>query len=160
VSAADRDAAREVWDEIEDALKERVHALQVELTTSLADRMKRSGDAVRELEKKRFEQRKKELERAIGENQLARITKEAEKLRARARQLSLFAEVDQDIQKRLADLDAELALRRSHYEQVQQRLAIEAARTLEQVLPRRYALRGEARVYPIAVEIRLPGSGA
>lgn len=160
LSAADRDAAREVWDEVEDALKERVHTLQAELTTSLADRMKRSGDAVRELEKKRFERRKKELERAIGDNQLARITKEAEKLRVRARQLSLFAEVDHEIQKRLADLDAELALRRTHYEQVQQRLAVEAERTLEQVLPRRYALRGEARVYPIAVEIRIPGSGA
>jgi len=59
--------------------------------------------------------------------------------------------------KRLADLDAELVLRQSHYAQVQERLAVEAARTLEQVLPRRYALRGEARVYPIAVEIRLPG---
>jgi hypothetical protein len=159
-TAADRDAAREIWDGVEDALKERVRALQAELTASLADRMKRSGQAVRELEKKRFERRKKELERAIGENQLARIAKEAEKLRARARQLSLFAEVDQETQKRLTDLDAELVLRRSHYEQVQQRLAVEAERTLESVLPKRYALRGEARVYPIAVEIRLPGSGA
>ena len=159
-SAADRDAAREIWDEVEGALKDRVRALQAELTASLAERMARSGKAVREREKQRFDRRKKELERAIGENQLARLTKEAEKLRARARQLSLFSEVDQEIQKRLADLDAELGLRGSHYEQVQERLAALAARTLEQVLPRRYALRGEARVYPIAVEIRLPaGAG-
>jgi len=160
VVPADRGAAREIWDEVEDVLKERVRALQTELTTSLGERMKRSGQAVRALEKKRFDQRKKELERAIGENQLARITREAEKLRAKARQLSLFSEVDQEIQRRLSDLDAELALRRSHYEQVQERLAVEAARTLEQVLPRRYALRGEARVYPTAVEIRLPGNAA
>ena len=81
---------------------------------------------------------------------------EADRLREKARQMSLFAEIDQEVQKRLADLDAELALRRSHYEQVQERLALEARRTLEQVLPLRYALRGEARAYPIAVEIRLP----
>ena len=151
----DRDAAREVWDDVEDALKSRVQVLQAELTESLTARIQASGKAVREQEKKRFDRRRKELEQAIGENQLARITKEAEKLRAKARQLSLFAEVDQDIQKRLADLDAELALRRSHYEQAQERLSVEAERTLRQVLPKRYSLRGEARVYPIAVEIRL-----
>ena len=71
--------------------------------------------------------------------------------------MSFFSEIDQENQKRLADVDAELALRRSHYELVQERLAVEAERTLKRVLPLRYALRGEARVYPIAVEIRLPG---
>lgn len=154
---ADRDAARGVWDDIDDTLKERVRALQAELTASLAGRMQASGKAVRDLETKRFKRRREELERAIGTNQLAKIAKEAEKLRAQARQLSLFSEIDQETQKRLADLEAELALRKSHYEQVQERLATEAERTLERVLPKRYALRGEARVYPIAVEIRLPG---
>jgi len=156
----DRAAARDVWDEIEQAQKDRVRAQQADLTATLAERMQRSGQAVREQEKKRFERRRKELERAIGENQLEKIAREAEKLRAKALQLSLYAEIDQEIQKRLADLDAELVLRKSHYEQVQERLAVEAERTLKQVLPRRYALRGEARVYPIAVEIRLPGGAA
>lgn len=154
-NTVDRDAAREVWDDVEDALKARVRSLQADLTASLATRMRASGRAVRDLEQQRFERRRKELERAIGENQIARINKEAEKLRTKARQLSLFSEIDESIQKRLADLDAELALRRSHYEQVQVRLAVEAERTLTQVLPKRYALRGEARVYPIAIEIRL-----
>ncbi|HWM92943.1 MAG TPA: DISARM system SNF2-like helicase DrmD [Thermoanaerobaculia bacterium] len=154
---ADRDAAREVWDDIEDALKERVRALQAELTASLASRIQASGKAVRELEKKRFEGRRKELERELSKNQLARLVKEAEKIRVQILQLSIFSEVDQEKQKRLADLEAELALRKSHYEQVQERLAAEAERTLERVLPKRYALRGEARVYPIAVEIRLRG---
>jgi len=156
----DRDVARDVWDAIEQSLMDRVRAQQADLTASLADRMQRSGQAVREQEKKRFDRRRKELERAIGENQLEKIAREAEKLRAKALQLSLYAEIDQEIQKRLADLDAELVLRKSHYEQVQERLAVEAERTLKQVLPHRYALRGEARVYPIAVEIRLPGGVA
>jgi len=153
----DRTAALDVWDAVDDAVKKRVLALQAQLTAKLAARMKSAGEAVRDLEKKRFDRRKKELERAIGENQLAKIVKEADKLRTKALQMSLFAEIDQELQKRLADLDAELALRKSHYEQVQARLAVEAERTLGQVLPKRYALRGEARVYPIAVEIRLPG---
>ncbi|MDW7711191.1 MAG: DISARM system SNF2-like helicase DrmD [Deferrisomatales bacterium] len=154
--AGDREAARELWDEVEDAVKDRVRTLQTELTASLVSQLQTSGKAVREREKKRFDRRRRELERAIGENQLAKIEKEANKLREKARQMSLFAELDQEIQKRLADLDAELALRKNHYEQVQERLAAEAERTLQGVLPLRYALRGEARVYPIAVEIRLP----
>lgn len=153
----DRNAARDVWDEVEDEVKARVRALQAELTTSLTARLRTSGHAVRELEKKRFERRKRELERAIADNQLAKIAKEADKLREKARQMALFAEIDQEIQKRLADLDAELALRKSHYELLQERLAVEAERTLKRVLPLRYTLRGEARIYPIAVEIRLPG---
>lgn len=156
-TSVDREAARELWEDVEDALKERVRALQAGLTAALAGKMHASGKAVRELEKKRFDHRQRELKRAIGENQLAKLAKEAEKLRAQARQLSLFSESDHGIQKRLADLEAELALRRSHYQQVQERLAAEAERTLKQVLPKRYALRGEARIYPIAVEIRLPG---
>lgn len=38
-TSVDRDAARVVWEDVEDALKERVHALQAELTASLAGRM-------------------------------------------------------------------------------------------------------------------------
>ncbi len=150
-------AARELWDEVEDDIKAGVQGLQTGLTASLRERMKAAGEVARDVEKKRFERRRRELERAIGENQLAKIAKEADKLRERVKQMSLFSEVDQEIHKRLADLDAELALRKSHYEQVQERLAEEAERTLKRVLPGRYALRGEARVYPIAVEIRLPG---
>jgi superfamily II DNA or RNA helicase len=154
---ADRETARDLWDEVEREVKDRVKTLQKALTASLSIRLKTAGKSVRAREKTRFNSRKKELIRAIGRNQLAKLTKEAEKLRLKSKQLALFAEIDHEIQKRLADLDAELVLRRSHYERVQDRLAVEAKRTLEQVLPRRYALRGDARIYPIAVEIRLPG---
>jgi superfamily II DNA or RNA helicase len=156
--AGDRNAAREIWDGIEDDVKAAVTALQHQLSASLTARLNDSGRVVRDLEKRRFERRRKELERAIGENQLAKLQKEADKLRAKARQMSLFSEIDQQTQKRLADLEAELVLRRTHYELVQERLADEARRSLEQLLPKRYTLRGEARVYPIAVELRLPGA--
>ena len=39
-------------------------------------------------------------------------------------------------------------------------LADEEERTLKLVVPPRYRLRGDARVYPIAIEIRLPGDSA
>lgn len=156
-TVGDRAAARDVWDEVEDAVKDRVRALQAELTASLTTRMQVAGKAMRELEKKRFDRRKRELERAIDDNQLAKLAKEADEIQEKTRQLSFLSEMNQELQKQLADVHAEMALRKGHYEQVQERLLAEAERTLKRVLPRRYALRGEARVYPIAVEIRLPG---
>ena len=159
-TAGDRDAARDIWDDIDGDLKQHVKALTAQLSAALTARMQAAGLAVREIEQKRFARRRKELEKAIGDNQLARLSKEAAKLREKVQQLALFAEIDRDLQNRLTDLEAELALRRSHYETVQQRLKVEEKRTLEDVLPARYALRGDAQVYPISVEIRLPGGAA
>ena len=159
-TAGDRAKARDIWDEIDDSLKQHVKDLKTELTASLTTRMETAGKSVRGIEQKRFEKRRKELDRAIGENQLARLAKEAEKLREKTRQLGLFSELDRATQQRLADLEAELALRRSHYETVRERLKVEEERTLKNVLPLRYNLRGEAQVYPISVEIRLPGGAA
>ena len=159
-TAGDRAKARDIWDEIDDSLKQHVKDLKTELTASLTTRMETAGKSVRDIEQKRFERRRKELDKAIGENQLARLAKEAEKLREKTRQLGLFSELDRATQQRLADLEAELALRRSHYETVRERLKVEEERTLKNVLPLRYNLRGEAQVYPISVEIRLPGGAA
>lgn len=156
----DRSAARDVWDDVEGEVKQLVVALQRQLTTGLRQRIQQAGKVVMESEKRRFDKRRRELERAIGDNQLARIAGDAEKLREKARQVSLFSEINQALQKQLADLDAELALRKGHYDQVLNRLADEEARTLKQVLPLRYTLRSEARLYPIAVEVRLPGGVA
>ena len=157
-TVAGRNRALDVWDDVENDLKAQVRTRQDALTVTLSHRMQDSGKAIRAQEKKRFGQRKQELARAIRDNQLNRLAREAEKLRAKARQLSLFSEINEEIQRRLADLDAELELRKNHYKQVQDRLAIETERILERVLPKRYTLHGEAYVYPIAVEIRLPGS--
>jgi superfamily II DNA or RNA helicase len=159
-SLGDRETARDLWDEIEAEVKDRVRAVQRDLTARLTEQLAASGKTVREAEGRRFDNRRAELQRAMGENQLSRIAKDADKLRAKARQQRLFAEIDQETQKQLADLEAEIALRKGHYEQVMERLATERERVLKRVLPPRYSLRGEARVYPIAVEIRLPGSAA
>jgi superfamily II DNA or RNA helicase len=156
----DIDAAREIWDSIDRAVKTRVGAMQGALTKSLEARLKEAGAAVKVEERKRFDRRRKELQRAIGDNQLAKLAKEAETLRAQQVQLSFFQEIDEDRRRRLADLDAELALRKGHYDRVLAQLDDEDERTMKKVLPKRYALRGEARVYPIAVEIRLPGGAA
>jgi len=155
--AGDHEIARGIWDDVEVDLKARIKGLQAGLTSALSARLSESGKAVREFETRRFEKRRRELERAMGDNQISKLEREANRERERARQMALFADMDHEMQKRLSDLEAELVLRSNHYDQVLERLAAENDRTLKQVLPKRYKLRGEARVYPVAVEIRLNG---
>ncbi|HOY67832.1 MAG TPA: DISARM system SNF2-like helicase DrmD [Candidatus Ozemobacteraceae bacterium] len=152
----DTNRAKNIFDDIESDLAARVRDCRGRLTDSLKVRLTEAGKLVKDREKKRLARRRAELEKAVRETQIERLRQEAEELRERARQRHLFAEIDEELARRIADLDAEIGLRRSHYESVMQLLAAEETRTLERILPARYSLRGEAQVYPLAVEIRLP----
>jgi superfamily II DNA or RNA helicase len=152
---ADATAAREVWENVERELKKRVSALATELTQRLSQRLEGAKKRVDKNEKERFDRRRKELEKAMAENQLAKLEKEVAAYLER-RQLYLLTELDEDECKKLSNLQAEIELRKKHYDLVLAKLKDEETRTLKLVLPHRYRLRGEARVYPIAVEILLP----
>lgn len=153
--AADAASAREVWDHIDSDLKKRVTALATERTKDLGVRLDSARKLVEKSEKARFDQRRKELEKAMADNQLAKLQKEVQEYLER-RQLFLFTDLDEDERKKLSNLQAEIELRKKHYDLVLAKLKDEETRTLKLVLPHRYHLRGEARVYPIAVEILLP----
>lgn len=144
--------ARDAWDEVDRDVKRWVEQSQKALTESLVARLQVASKLVADREKQRFAQRQKELEKAISDNQIAKLEREIAHIESQ-RQQYLFAELTDEERRRLSDKQAELALRRHHYDQVVARLQVEKARTLEQILPLRYKLRGEARVYPIAVEL-------
>ena len=148
------DAARAIWDDVEDDTESFVKRLQRSRTIELGKRLVDAGKRVAAQEKQRFEKRRKELDKAISDNQIARLEKEIAGYLER-RQQYLFTDLDDEERRKLSDKQAELALRRRHYDGVLRRLADEEKRTLERVLPPRYRLRGEARVYPIAVEVRV-----
>lgn len=157
---ADRDRALDLWDELEDDLVARVKSLEAALTQSLSGRLEAAGKVVQENERKRYARRRREIDKAMGETSLKKLAAERDKLEKKLAQLEMYREHDVEGQRRLADLDAEMSLRKSHYEQVQQKLKAEQKRTLEDILPQRYKLRGAARVYPVAVEIRFPGGAS
>jgi hypothetical protein len=157
--AAGADAARAIWDDVEVGAKAFVERLQRTRTSELGKRLVEAGKRVAAQEKQRFDKRRKELDKAISDNQIAKLEKEIAGYLDR-RQQYLFADLDDEERRKLSDKQAELELRRRHYNAVLRRLADEEKRTLERVIPPRYRLRGEARVYPIAVEIRVRGVGA
>lgn len=94
----------------------------------------------------------------MSENTIAKLEKERDRLVNDLRQLSLI-DIDRRAQEeRLRDLDAELERRSSHFQGLLGRLKAEQDRVLTLMLPKRYQLRQSAQVFPVAVEIRLPGT--
>ncbi|MBZ5708107.1 DISARM system SNF2-like helicase DrmD [Nannocystis pusilla] len=156
----DRDAARVLWDGVADEVKKHVQRLQRELTAALKARLAAASKVVREQEKKRFERRERELKKAMSDSDQKKLLKERKAEEAKRHQLELYAEHEQAAQRKLVDIDVELALRATHYKVVLELLKAEEERTLKHILPGRYALRGDAHVYPVAVEIRTPGVAA
>jgi hypothetical protein len=53
--------------------------------------------------------------------------------------------------------EQELERRRQRDGDLREELARERERIVQQLIPRRYALRGEAQVLPVSVEVVLPG---
>jgi hypothetical protein len=153
--AGDDGDARDLWDDVSKDLKRTVKALQADLHAQIEGQIAEASVAVRDLETERFDRRIKEIQKE-RENTAKQVAREAEKKRAKLKQGVLFEHLRKELEKELSELEAEVTLRRQHYNNWLGILREERARVLEKVLPKRYALRGEARVYPIAVELRLP----
>ena len=67
--------------------------------------------------------------------------------------MSLYPQENLEDQRKLRDKEAEIALRKRHYDAALRLLSDEERRTLEHLLPKRYRLHGEVQVLPVAVEV-------
>lgn len=155
----DTERARDVWIEVAVDVRSFVRDARAQLTERLKEAMAKDyADSAKE-EQDRFASRQGELSHLIENTTIERLEREIAQLKREREQgvLFLFAdrldELDADIRRR----EEEIANRRQHYERLREYLAKERDRVLDRVLPQRYALRGEAQVLPVAVEIRLPG---
>lgn len=155
-STADLDTARELWDQLEDEVKALISRHRAELTSTLRHELKDALEQARSHEKEAFEQRIREVAALRKAQSIDKLKREIEEERSRSIQAELFDDADALAEKRLRDLEDELRRRESQFGDLQNRLSEEKARILDKVLPRRFALRGEAQVFPVTVEIRFP----
>jgi hypothetical protein len=160
-SCKDADAiqrARDVLDEFEFDLQQVVKNRKKELTREIAGKIQSDGDAAIKEADKRYKSRQGELSALIAENTMNKLEREINKLKVQRQQGVLFDadaymdRLDRDIQMKQEELDR----RRHHYDELRTQLTRERERILKDLLPRRYTLEGDAQVFPVAVEIRLP----
>jgi hypothetical protein len=154
--------ARDLLDEVTPALSHFLAAHADRLSAALTKELKNSGEQARKREEERYRSRQGEVSSLIAENTLAKLEREIARLKAERQQGLLFEEaaridaIDRSIQEKRD----EIARRTRHYEEVRDQLERERERILKNLLPKRYAMAGAAQVFPVSVEIRLPGGVA
>lgn len=154
--AADVAAARDLWDELEDAIKILLGTYRQQLSQTLRTQLKTAYEQARAHEKEAFEQRIREVAALQKAQSIDKLKREIEEQRAASIQQQLFDDADAIAEKRLRDLEDELKRRQNQFGDLQERLIQEKSRILDKVLPLRFALRGEAQVFPVTIEIRFP----
>ena len=150
--------ARTILEDVENELKRLLIQRKQSLTGTLREQLEADGRQARDHEDERYRQRQGEVSELIEQTTSARLEREIQRLQQQRSQMSLFDEDDRaaSIERSIEDKQAELERRKHHYEDIRQQLTRERQRILEYLLPARYSLAGEAQVFPVAVEIRLP----
>ena len=153
------EAARAVVEDIEPALKEHLKRHALQLTRDLHAQLEETGKAARQDEEQRYRSRQAEVSTLINENTLAKLEREIESLKRERAQGMLFDESQRldDIDRSIDDKRAEIERRTRHHTEVREQLDRERERILKFLLPRRHAMSGLAQVFPVAIEVRLPG---
>lgn len=150
------DRARAIWDDVAGEVPALLDRVSAALTDEIRETLEVEGQAAVTTERERFRSRVGEVREAIKRTTIKRIERERDRLVEDMRTMYLFADLARSKQQELEDLDAELRRRQAHYAELIVQLEAEQQRVLDRVLPRRYALRGAAQVFPVAVELRLP----
>jgi ERCC4-related helicase len=149
------ESARDLFIDHEEELRSHLAAHTARLTASLRSELATESKLAREREQSRFQSRQAELSALITERRLDKLERELDQLRAEEGSL-LFDPDGYTARLRLSadDKQAELARIRRHTEDLREQLTRERDRIMNQLLPRRHALRGEAQCLPVSVEIR------
>lgn len=150
--------AREIWKAIARDVEAFIDRSARALTARLRTRLSEEGAQVTQRELERYQSQQGEVSALIEQQTLKSLARQIERLKIDRLQGRLFDpdrwldEIDRSTQGRQRELDR----RRSHYGEVREQLARERDRMINDVLPRRYTMRGSAQVFAVAVEIRLP----
>ncbi len=148
--------ARELMADVEPSLRRHLVHAAAALTDELRTQLEADREEARRQEDERYRSRQGEVSKLVEENTLARLEREIEAMQ-RDRQQGLLAfaahHID-DMDRSIERKQEELERRKRHYEEIREQLGIERERILNRVIPRRFALDGEASVFPVAIEVR------
>lgn len=158
-SARHHEMARTVVEDVEPVLKAFVDRYAVDLTNALKDDLAKAGVEARRQEEERYRSRQGEVSTLIAENTLAKLEREIEALKVQRAQGQLFHEQERLdlIDRSIEEKRAEIERRTRHYEEVRAQLDRERERILRFLLPKRHAMSAAAQVFPVTLEVRLPG---
>lgn len=163
-TSGDETPARSVWEEVERDLRTFVKRQAKSLTERITSQLAADLQPALAEQNERYRSRQGEISALVEKATVARLKREIEEMRDRITKIQLAPslpgvlsdqeEVDK-VQWTIERLEDELRRRVRHLEAVRDQLARDRERIVKEVLPKRHALRGEAQVLPISVEIVL-----
>ena len=155
------DRARDLLGDADRDLRRWLRSHQDELTERLRSQLKTDEAAARKRENDRYRQREGEVSTLIEQSTVRRLEREIGELKLKREQGQLFDEVGalDKLDRSIEQKEQEIERRRGHYEEIRNQLRHERSRILNLLLPARFKLAGEARVFPVTAEVRLPDSG-
>jgi superfamily II DNA or RNA helicase len=156
VDSALIETVRELWLDIRPDLQKKLSKSIEELTEQLNKKLQAHKVMIEAEEKEKFKSGIQEVEKAMKETTLKKLEQERDKLLANMRQLLLFPEDRRNQEEKLRDIEDELKRRQNHYQKLLDFLQREKKRVLTNLIPKRYQLRGNAQIFPVTVEFRLP----
>ncbi len=159
---AEMDRGRAVLDDVEPDLRRFLTDYSRQLTDKLRKTLEDQKVVARNQEQERYRSRQGEVSALIADTSIAKLEREIQKLKS-DRQDGLFsklAERSDEIDRSIEEKTREIERRKKHYEEIREQLERERQRILDHVLSRRYTLAGVVHVFPVAIELRLPGGGS
>ena len=154
----DRRRAGEILEDVDRDVRRWLRGHRTTLTDSLRAQLDADGAAARRREDERYRQRQGEVSALIEQSTITRLEREIEELNLRAAQGVLFPEAGRlaSIEQSIEEKREEIRRRREHYVEIRDQLQRERTRIVDYLLPKRFAMAGEAQVFPVTVEVRLP----
>src|SRR5690606_19830896 len=155
-----RRRAKAIFFEVEPDLRAFVASHTETLTARLREALVTAGEAARRDEEQRYRSRTGEVSALIESSTLQKLEREIERMRVARDQGLLFDQENRlaQLERSIEEKEREIERRRAHYNEVREQLERERERILKNLLPKRYSISGEAQVFPIAVEIRVPSN--
>jgi len=152
--------AQDLLSDLEPDLQEFIKEQRQQLSKKLTRQLSIDGEQAIEEENQRYRSRQGEISSLIADNTIAKLEREIEDLKQTRQQRVIFDEQRymEKLERSIKEKEEELQRRERHYEEVREQLAKERERVIKNILPYRYALKGEAQVFPVAVEVRLRDS--
>jgi len=151
-----REQASELWLDVQAALRGCLKSHSTQLTKQVHARLAETAKSAQREADALYKNRLKEVEAAMKETTLARLVKERDEIKADLQQLKLLPELLREQEEALQNIEDELQRRTSHYRDLLELLKADQDRVIRRMLPKRFELRGDVQVFPVAVELRLP----
>lgn len=149
--------AASLLNELEPDLQDFVKEQRSTLTQRLLQQLNTDRENALKEEEARYLSRQGEVSALITENTLGKLEREITRFKE-MKEGQLFEDRTfmEDLERKIEMKEEELQRRKQHYEEVREQLARERERIIKHLLPRRYTMQGDAQLFPVAVEIRLP----